>query len=170
MISNILIIMGINKQIETKNVEIQRNILRAMQLRGIDNPNQLAEKLKGKVTQPGLYMLLRNPEENNPTIKTLRAISKVLEIEPWMLLMPNFPFESIGGKPVCTVTHEGYRLLAVFESLPDDKRKAILDYTLFQINEAAPQQAKQIRDTRTHYKALPRPDNTYPTCNEDFDP
>ena len=69
-----------------------------------------------------------------------------------MLLVPNFPFDAINAKPLDKLTNEGYKLLAVFESLPDDKRKAILDFALFQINETTPNAAKQIREARATYK------------------
>lgn len=111
--------MGTNKQIEPRNVEIQKNILRVMKLRGIENPNQLAEKLKGKVTQPGLYMLLRNPEENNPTIKTLRAIAKVLEVEAWMLVIPDFPFEAIRHRPIDRFHPLTYSIVETMEKEPE---------------------------------------------------
>jgi hypothetical protein len=87
--------------------------------------------------------------EANPQLSTLRGIADAFRVETWMLLVPNFPFSAIDHKPIKKITYEGYKLLAAFESLPDDKRKAILDFALFQMHESS--QAKQIRETRLEY-------------------
>jgi len=144
---------------------IRNNVKRLMEMRGIASENSLA--VKSGISQKTVNLLLATDAMPNPTVKVLAALSKTLGVVPWMLLVRDFPFEVIGlGKPLARITAEGYRLLSVYESLPDDKRKAILDFVLFQLGESS--QAKQIRDTRSHYKSVPSP-TSYPRCDEDFE-
>lgn len=120
---------------EQENINIRDNISLLMQIRGINNPNQLAEKLKGQVTQPALYTLIRHPEENNPTTKTLRAIAKVLVVEAWMLLIKDFPMHLIKKKPLKKISPEGYALLQGFEASSDETKQAILRQASLLMNE-----------------------------------
>ena len=145
---------------------IRENVRHLMERDGIPSENALAKK--AKVDQKTINNLLASDTLPNPTMKVLEAIADTFKVEPWMLWVEAFDFGAVGARPLCRITSTGYRLLSVFESLPDDKRKTILDFALFQINDTSPVAAKQIRDTRTHYKALPRPTN-YPGCNEDFE-
>ncbi|OQX16177.1 MAG: hypothetical protein BWK73_04755 [Thiothrix lacustris] len=120
-----------------------------------------------------IAQFMKRPEEFHLSARVFREIAEALGAELWMLFIPKFPFGAMGqGKPVKQITGEGYRLLKVFEGLPDDKRKAILDYTLFQIAETEPVQARQIREARAQYKAAPLPAGSpypYKKCSEDFD-
>ena len=137
---------------DIKNLEIKKNIEEAKRLRGVEYDIDIARKSGGLITQSAISKFMSAPETSNPTVEKLRGIAQGLKIEPWMLLVQNFPFEFMGAKPLDQITGEGYRLLTVFESLPDDKRKTILDFVLFQINEVAPAAAKQIREARATYQ------------------
>lgn len=140
------------KQIDARNVEIQRNILRVMKLRGIDNPNQLAERLKGRVTQPGLYMLLRNPEENNPTIKTLRAIAKVLDVEAWMLVIPDFPFESIRQhRPIDRLHPLTYFVIEAMEREPEMVKLLIMEAVSHALIKIDDRHSHEIKEAQASY-------------------
>ncbi|WP_287601254.1 hypothetical protein [Thiothrix sp.] len=143
---------------------IASNIKALIQAGRADNVSTLA--VRAGLTKPTLTTFMKEPELRNVNIDTIIAVAEVLRVEPWILFIPDFPVDTIGhGRPVKRITGEGYRLLNVFESLPDDKRKAILDFALFQIAEAAPVQAKQIREARAQYTVKPV---TYKTCDEDF--
>lgn len=123
--------------------------------------------VRAGLTKPTLTTFIKEPELRNISIDKLIAIAHVLRVDPWVLMLPDFPIDCIGqGKTLSTISHEGYRLLSVFEGLADDKRKAILDYVLYQLKEEEATKAKQIRDARAQYKARP---SAYPQCDEDFE-
>lgn len=120
-----------------------------MQLRGIPSGNALAKECK--VSQRTISSILAVDEFPNPSIKVLTNIAKALNVQAWMLLIDNFPFESIGlTKPLQQITAEGYRLLHVFENVNNDTRKSILDYALYQMRHD-PKYADRIQEIRGTY-------------------
>lgn len=135
-----------------KNIDIKQNVEKAKKLRGIDYDIDIARKSGGMITQSAISKFLKAPETSNPTVEKIRGMAKGLKLEPWMLLVPNFPFEALtNAKAVSSISLEGYRLLAAFESLPEDRKKAILDFVLFQLHQAHPPQAKLIQEARAEY-------------------
>ena len=147
---------------------IAANITALVKAGRADNVSSLA--VRAGFTKPTLTTFIKNPEIRNVNIDLLIAISEVMRIEPWVLLMPDFPVDALGqGRPPKRVTHEGYRLLSVFESLPDDKRKAILDFAAFQTRDD-PASSRKIEDVRIKY--APREERLtteYPKCDEKLD-
>lgn len=137
---------------EIKNVDIKQNVEKAKKLRGIDYDIEIARKSGGMITQSAISKFMTAPETSNPTVEKLRGMAKGLKIEPWMLLVPNFPFDALtNAKVVSSISPEGYRLLAAFESLPEDRKKAILDFVLFQLQQSHPPQARLIQEARAEY-------------------
>ena len=122
-----------------------------MALRGIANVNQLAVRLKGKVTQPSLYMLMNNPEENNPTLKTLRAIAKVLEVEAWMLIIPKFPFDAMTDKPVGTMSALSYLILQTMEREPDSIKLLITESVSHSLCKIDDRRSHEIKEAQVVY-------------------
>lgn len=129
---------------------IKQNVMNLMELRGIPSGNALA-KLSG-LSQRTISNILAEDEFPNPSVKVLSQLADSLGVKAWMLLLDSFPFDSIGlSKPLQGVSHEGYRLLRAYEDLPDDRRKAILDFAIFQAKEND-RRADLIREARQHYE------------------
>lgn len=156
---------------DIENIAVKVNINNAKAVFGIDYDIDIAEKSGGLITQSALSKFLCSPETNNPTIRKIRGMAYGLKIEPWMLLVPNFPFDAIGHKPLAKISRDGYRLLAAFESLPDDKRKEILAFAAFQVRDD-PASSRKIEDVRTSYaprQPLTQTQYQYQHCTEDHE-
>ena len=141
-----------------------------MDLRGIPSLTQLAVRCAGEITTRTLGGLVNYPDNNNPTVGTLQTLASAFKVPVWTLLVKDFPFEAL--KPsnnIKSISADGYSLLSVYESAPEEKRKSLLDYASYQLR-GSPEERK-VRDVQARY-LTPSPIKTpirYPGCNEDFD-
>jgi len=118
-----------------------------------------------KITSTTLGNFLNEPEERSPWVKTILTLANVLKVEPWMLMIKNFPFEEMGiGKRVKKISPAGYRLLVLFEQATPDQQKSLLDYVSYQLKDS-PGVERKVRETQTRYYPM----TTYPKCEENHD-
>ncbi len=127
---------------------IRTNIRRLMERDAIRSENALAKM--ANVDQKTINNLLAHDTLPNPTTKVLAAIATSFRVEPWMLLIQDFPWDAVSTKPVDHISSSSYRLLSAVEQADDEQRKAILDYAVFQLRENE-RRANLIRDARSQY-------------------
>jgi len=102
----------------------------------------------------------------NPTTKIITGLANSFKVAPWMLMIENFPFDSLGNRqPLTQISTSGYMLLELYESASEEKRKSLLDYVAYQLR-ADPKAEHKIREAQTKY--LLTNDGKYPRCNEDY--
>lgn len=127
---------------------IRKNISAVMQRDGIPSGNALAKL--AKVDQKTISSILSSESAPNPTLKVITAISKALKLEPWMLLVPDMPVDIIQGSRIKTISHQGYRLLKIFESAPENNKISILDFAAYSM-KTDPVKSSSVQEIRATY-------------------
>jgi len=132
---------------------IKENLKSLMRELGIPTPYALAKICKvDQKTANNLISDNGNPNAN-PTIKVIESYANPLKIEPWMLLMKNFPFkEVIKNKRILKeITPEGYLLLSAFESAPENVRYSIMDAVALAISHTDITSTNMIKESQAAY-------------------
>ena len=93
-------------------------------------------------------------ENEIPTTKTLMKIAAKNNVETWMLLVKNFPLDSVHGKPLEEISAQGYQLLAAFEKSDTETKKAILTQMAFMLQNNENRQSESLRlmEAKADYK------------------
>lgn len=141
---------------DIKNTEIRNNITRLRDLREV-TVTYIAKKSRSLVTQSSLSKFMSHPEESNPTVKTLRGIAAATRIEPWMLLIKDFPFEGANGEPLSKISKEGYLFLCAFEKATPETRRSLMKQMADMVSEFDndKKNSKQLKDDCSDYSSTP---------------
>lgn len=104
-------------------IVIRDNITELMKIRGFKSQTQFAKAAGvAQRTINKLYL----PEVTPPSLTTVNSIADGLKIEPWMLLVPNFPWESLKKSNVKRFSAHGYTLLNNYEHSSAATQQALL--------------------------------------------
>lgn len=91
----------------------------------------------------------------NPTVKIITGLANAFGIEPWMLLIENFPF-NVGRNRLHlkSISEDGYIMLKVFESCDNETvRYALLEAAKQAIKPLDERASNQIADIQSTYLA-----------------
>jgi transcriptional regulator with XRE-family HTH domain len=129
---------------------IIRNVQRLMELRGVPSGSALAKM--AKLNQATVSKLLEKDEISNPTMRVLESIASALGVPAWMLLILDFPYQSVAGrKPLTRLSDEGYLVLRAFESAQPMVRYAILEAVAHATCKTDEKASCQIKDMQSKY-------------------
>jgi len=127
---------------------IKENIIRLMRLNRINSAYALAKScsIDAKTVNNLISKEHANPNAN-PTVKKIESYAKPFHVPPWMLLVKDFPFETVEQSNLNKITPEGYVLLQAFEQASPDSRKQIISNLayLMQENEKNKSQSRELR-------------------------
>lgn len=132
-------------------IVIRDNVTKLMLLRGIKSQTQFAKTVGvAQRTINKLYL----PEITPPSLSTINSIAESLKIEPWMLLVPNFPWEKVSGSNVKTISAHGYTLIRNYEHASAATQQALLMQMawLLENNENNSRGSDQIKEASQQFK------------------
>lgn len=129
-----------------------------MALRKIPSGNALAKE--SGVSQRTISNILAEDEIPNPSAKVLGKIAKSLGVKPWMLLVPNFPFEAIKGKPLGGIHPLTYTVMEAMEREPETIKLLIMEavsHTLCKIDTPSSHEIKEAQATYLRHQRKEKP-------------
>lgn len=127
---------------------IRKNVLKAMERDKIPSGNALSKI--AKIDQKTVSSILSEDSAPNPTLKVITALAKALKLEPWMLLVPDFPIDTLGRRRLKTISKKGYQILKIFELAPEHSQASILDFAAYNMQSDS-NLAREIREIRAEY-------------------
>lgn len=132
-------------------VVIRDNVTRLMEQRGFKSQTQFAKAVGvAQRTINKLYL----PDATPPSLVTVVAISDGLKLEPWMLLVPDFPWDKLTRENVKTITPHGYTLIKNYEFSGPSTQQAILMQMawLLENNEKNSKGSDQVKEATMQFK------------------
>lgn len=128
---------------------VSNNVLRLFKSSGLKSQNELA-KVSG-VSQKTINFLLDKDVISNPTVTVMERLAKYFGMEPWMLQIPDFPFDQVKGKPLSRLSGPTYVVANAMELETQDTRMLIMEaasHTLLNIDK---KQSYAIKDAQSKY-------------------
>lgn len=128
---------------------IRKNIATLVKLRNLRSLTQLANKsgLDPK-TITGMMAADAMP---NPRTKNLVKIARALKVEPWMLLVENFPFHMIKGKPLKKLSGPSYVVANAMEQESQMVKMIMMEAASQALSNVDNEQSAAIKDAQAQY-------------------
>ena len=90
--------------------------------------------------------LLADDFISNPTVRIVYKLSKALGVEPWMLMIKDFPFDQVKGRPLKTMSGPTYIIANAMEHADHNVQLLMMEsasQTLRGINDKHSQKIKK---------------------------
>ncbi len=129
---------------------IAANIRKLVDLGYVENISSLA--ISAGMTKPTLTTFMKEPQLRNLSINKLLAIAQAAKVEPWMLLVPDFPFEELkNDRPVKCISPMSYALLRTVESKDDSVKLMLLEAVSASLRIIDERGSDQLKETQAAY-------------------
>lgn len=129
---------------------IRNNVATLMDIKKA--PSQSAFARHCGVAQKTINKMFTN-ENEIPSTTTVESVATKNGAAAWMLLLSDFPWEAIQGKPITKISADGYRLLQAFERSSSVTKAALLTHMAFllQMQEGKNAEAEVIMEEQKKY-------------------
>lgn len=135
-----------------KKAWIAANIRRLVDTKRVKEAGTIsALAKKAGLSKPTLTTFMNEPELRNISMDTLVACAHVLKVEPWMLLIPDFPFDAIKTLPVKKISASGYTLLDIYEQESDFVKYGMMEAVSHSLCKVDENRSHQIKEAQATY-------------------
>lgn len=128
---------------------IRGNIANLMGLRNISSMYALS--VQAKVADKTVSNLMADDVISNPTVKVLTSLARVLRVEPWMLLVEDFPFEQIKGKPLKQIHGPAYVVADAMEHETHVVQLLMMEAVSHALRGIDPKRSNYIKEEQASY-------------------
>jgi len=132
---------------------IRRNIAHLMGIREIPSMNALSKQ--AKLADKTVSNLMADDVISNPTIKVVVSIAKVLKVEPWMLMIDDFPFDKVKGRPLRTMSGPTYVIADAMEHESKTTQLLMMESASQTLRGIDNKYSKLIKDAQANYLKNP---------------
>lgn len=128
---------------------VSDNVLRLFSKSGIKSQTELAKK--SGVSQKTINFLLDKETISNPTATVLDRLAKTLKVKPWMLLIKDFPFDQVKGKPLKAISGPTYVVANAMEQESQTVQILMMEAASHVLMRVDKKQSLAIKEAQANY-------------------
>lgn len=139
-----------NNPMEQETIDIVRkNASTLIGLRGFETLNSFAKH--ARMDYKTISNLLADDFISNPTLKVVHKLAKSLKVEPWMLLVKDFPFDQVKSRPLKSLSGLTYVVANAMEQETDTVKLLMMESASHVLRGVDAKQSDQIKEAQTAY-------------------
>lgn len=128
---------------------IRHNTTTLIGLRGFESLHAFCKK--AKMDYKTVANLLADDFISNPTVKVVHKLAKALSVEPWMLMVRDFPFDQIKGHPLRTMSGPTYIVANAMEHEEKNVQLLMMESASQTLRGIDDKRSAQIKDAQASY-------------------